>query len=186
MKNIRFEILSMIILISTITFAQELKNSDTRKFIDRAEFIQVNRDWNNKTEFTSGLGEVVSFFLVEAIDLKTNSKIKALQMDMNVSSQGTNYSKTSWIDRSEVDEFIYFIEQYVVPNLDQKAKSKKSTTYVFNSKEIQFNFCIGNASKRISIYLKDLGVIDYHNYFWTEAQVSNKIPDLLNMLKELK
>ncbi len=185
MKNIQIEILLVIILITTITFAQQPKNSETRTFIDNAEITQVNRDWNNKAEFISGLNEIVSFFPIEVIDLKTNSKIKALQMDMNVNSQGVNYFKTSWIDLSEVDEFIYFIEQYVIPNLNNKAGSKQSTTYIFNSKEIQFSFGIGNASKRISIYLKDLGVTDYKNYFWTESQV-NKFPVLLDMLKKLK
>lgn len=185
MRNIRFAILPIIILISTIAFAQQPKNSETRSFIDSAEFTQVNRDWNNKAEFTSGLGEVVSFFPVEAIDLKTNSKIKALQIDMDIIIKGNNYFKTSWIDLSEISEFIYFIEQYVLPNLDQRAQSKQSTTYIFNSKEIRFSFHIGNSNRRISIYLKDSGVTDYINYFWTETQVS-EIPDLLNVLKQLK
>jgi hypothetical protein len=121
----------------------------------------------------------------EAIDLKSNSKIKALQMDMTVTDGNKTYFKTSWIDLKEVDEFIEFIELYVIPNLKDKAEKKQSTSYVFNSKEIRFSFHIGQNLKRISIYLKDYGTTDNYHYFWTETQVS-KIPDLLIMLKQIK
>lgn len=184
MKNIRLAIFFLTIFLGNISFAQQPKNSNTRTFIDGAEFTQVNRDWNLKADFRSGAAEVVSFFPIEVIDLKTNSKIKALQMDMLINSQGENF-KTRWIDLNELDEFIYFLEQYVVPNLKDKVENKQSTTYIYNSQEIRFSFYIGKNSKRISIYLKDLGVTDYDNYFWTETQV-NKIPDLLNVLKQLR
>lgn len=183
MKTLKFKITLCLVLISSIAFAQE--NSETRKFIDDAEFTQINRDWSVKAEFRSGLGEVVSFFPVEAIDLKSNSKINALQMDMTVTDGNRSYFKSSWIDLKEVDEFINFLESYVVPNLKDKVELKQSTTYVFNSKEIRFSFRIERNSKRISVYLKDLGVTDNYHYFWTETQVS-KIPDLLNMLKQIK
>lgn len=185
MKNIRVKILYVLFLISTITYAQQPKNSDTRTFIESAEFTQVNKDWNVKAEFKSGLGEIVSFFPVEAIDLKTNSKIKSLQMDMTINNLNYNYFKTSWIDLNEVNEFINFLELYVIPNLNDRTENNQSTTYIFNSKEIQFNLYLAKNSRRVSIYLKDLGVTDYNHYFWTETQI-NKIPDLLNMLKKLK
>lgn len=183
MKTLKYNITLFLVLISSIAFAQE--NSETRKFIDDAEFTQINRDWSIKAEFRSGLGEVVSFFPVEAIDLKSNSKINALQMDMTVTDGNRSYFKSSWIDLKEVDEFINFLESYVVPNLKDKAESRQSITYVFNSKEIRFSFHIERNSKRISIYLKDFGVTDNYRYFWTETQVS-RIPDLLNMLKQIK
>ncbi|MFC0425272.1 hypothetical protein [Chryseobacterium scophthalmum] len=65
------------------TFAQQKENSSTRKFINNAEFTQVNKNWNITADFKSGIGEEVSFFPVEAIDLKTNQKIKSIQVEMN-------------------------------------------------------------------------------------------------------
>lgn len=166
---------------------KEKTNSETRKFIDNADFTQVNRDWNISAKFSSGIGELVSFFPVEAIDLKTNQKVKSLQMDMtvNIAGKGYSYFKSSWIDLNEVEEFIYFLEQYIIPNLNDKTESRQSVTYIFNSKEITFTFYITQLSKKISIYLKDNGIIDDEHYFWTETQV-NKIPNLLAVLKQIK
>lgn len=181
-----------LLLLSTasLLFAQtEKPNSDTRKFLDNAEFTQVNKNWSVIADFKSGIGEEVSFFPVEAIDLKTNNKMRSLQMDMNVKYEiagKTNYFfKSSWVDLDEVEAFIYFIEQYVVPNLKDKTEKKQSVSYIFNSKEITFNFYIEKNSRRISIYLKNNGVTDNEHYFWTESQV-NKIPDLLTVLKQIK
>ena len=180
------------LLIVTINYAQKQKqNSETRQFIDNAEITQINKDWNTKAEFKSGIGEIVSFFPVEAIDLKSNNKVKSLQMDMTVkygsmlTGQNNTYFKSSWIDLNEVDEFILFIEQYVIPNLKDKTERKQSVTYIFNSREITFSFYIEKSNRRISIYLKDNGSTDNEHYFWTESQVS-KIPELLTMLKEIK
>jgi len=177
------KIFSIFLLLFVITqnYSQD-KNSLTRQFIENAEITQINKDWNIKAEFTTGLKEVLVFFPVEAIDLKSNKKIKSLQVEMALAE---NYFKSSWIDLNEVDEFILFIEQYVIPNLKDKTQKNQSTTYIFNSKEITFSFHIQNTSRRISIYLKDNGITDYRRYFWTESQVS-KIPELLTMLKEIK
>lgn len=177
--------------IASIIYAQpkQKSNSETRQFIENAEITQINKDWNIKAEFKSGLGEVVSFFPVEAIDLKSNKKVNSLQMDMTViyqfAGRNTNYFKSSWIDLNEVEEFIVFIEQYVIPNLKDKTERKQSVTYIFNSREITFSFYIEKSTRRISIYLKDNGSTDYEHYFWTESQVG-KIPELLTMLKEIK
>ncbi|RZJ71479.1 hypothetical protein [Flavobacterium sp.] len=175
-----------LIMFSLANYAQETNsNSNTRKFIDNAEFIQVNRDWSVKAQLTSGIGEVVSFFPIEATNLKSNLKIKALQMDMTVNEGNKPYFKSSWIDLNEIDEFITFLDSYVVPNLNDKTEKKQSTTYIFNTKEIRFSFHIGQNSKRISIFLKDNGSIDNSHYFWTESQ-NNKIPDLLTILKQIR
>ncbi|WP_369012692.1 hypothetical protein [Flavobacterium anhuiense] len=64
--------------------------SETRKFIENAEITQVNKDWNVKAEFKSGLDEIVSFFPIEVIDLKSNKKIKSLQVDMTLKYHGNN------------------------------------------------------------------------------------------------
>ncbi|WP_431244672.1 hypothetical protein ACQ9BO_10600 [Flavobacterium sp. P21] len=108
-------------------------NSQTRQFIENAEITQINKDWTITAEFRSGIGEIVSFFPVEAIDLKSNNKIKSLQMDLgrNVNS----YFKSSWIDLDEVDEFILFIEQYVIPNLkDKTEKNNLPHTFLIQEK----------------------------------------------------
>ncbi len=187
--NKLFSTLLLLAIFSTNYAQKQKQNSETRQFIDNAEITQINKDWNIKAEFKSGLGEVLSFFPVEAIDLKSNNKVKSLQMDMTViyqiAGRNFNYFKSSWIDLNEVDEFIIFIEQYVIPNLKDKTERKQSTTYIFNSREITFSFYIEKSSRRISIYLKDNGVTDNEHYFWTESQV-NKIPELLTMLKEIK
>ncbi|WP_289665956.1 hypothetical protein [Flavobacterium panacagri] len=186
MKKLLFT--SLLLLIISKTYSQK-QNSETRQFIDNAEITQINKDWNVKAEFKSGIGEIVSFFPVEAIDLKSNQKVKSLQMDITITSQllgkSNSYFKSSWIDLNEVDEFILFIETYVIPNLKEKTERNQSTTYIFNSREITFSFYIEKSSRRISIYLKDNGSTDNEHYFWTESQV-NKIPELLTMLKEIK
>lgn len=172
-------------------FAQQKESlhSSTRRFIDGADFTQINKNWNITADFKSGFGEEVSFFPVEAINLKTNQKIKSIQINMdanyNLMGKSRRFFKTSWLDLDEVDEFIQFLEQYVIPNLKDKTEKKQSTTYIFNSKEISFNFYIEKNTRRISIYLKDFGVTDTEHYFWTESQVG-KIPDLLEVLKQIK
>lgn len=187
MKHLKILLSILLLSVTSLSFAQKEKtNSDTRQFIDNADITQVNRDWNIIAPFRSGLGESVDFFPVEAINLKTNQKVKSLQVDMSVlNGKGANYFKSSWIDLSEIEEFIYFLEQYVIPNLKDKTENNQSTTYIFNSKEITFSFRIGKLSKRISIFLKDNGITDTEHYFWTETQVS-KIPDLLEVLKKLR
>ncbi|MBB6370856.1 hypothetical protein [Chryseobacterium shigense] len=168
---------------------KDQSNSSTRKFINGADFTQVNKNWNVTADFKSGIGEEVSFFPVEAIDLKTNQKMKSIQIDMDAKydfmGKSRRFFKTSWLDLNEVEEFIQFIELYVIPNINDKTEKKQSTTYIFNSKEISFNFYIEKNTKRISIYLKDSGIIDNDHYFWTESQV-NKIPELLEVLKQIK
>ena len=175
-------VITFIFLLIILKNYSQNRNSETRQFIDNATIAQINRDWNVKAEFMSGLKEVISFFPIEAIDLKSNSKIKSLQMDMGLTD---NYFKSSWIDLNEVDDFILYLEQHVIPNLKDKTEKKQSTTYIFNSREITFSFYIQKNSRRISIYLKDNGLTDYRHYFWTESQVG-KIPELLTMLKAIK
>ena len=187
MKKI-YKILFLVLPI--LLFSQKTEeNSKTRKFLDVAEFTQINKDWNIIANFKSGIGEEVSFFPVEAINLKSNQRMKSLQMDMDIKydfmGKSRSYFKSSWIDLDEIDEFITFLEQYVVPNLKDKTDKKQSTSYVFNSREMSFKFHIEKNTKRISVYLKDYGSIDNEHYFWTETQV-NKIPELLEMLKQIK
>ncbi|WP_159476900.1 hypothetical protein [Chryseobacterium sp. 18068] len=55
------------LLLCLHTFAQQKENSSTRKFINNAEFTQVNKNWNITADFKSGIGEEVSFFLLKLL-----------------------------------------------------------------------------------------------------------------------
>ena len=164
-------------------------NSSTRMFIDAADYTQINKDWNIKAEFFTGLGESVSFYPIEVIDLKTNKLVKSIQMDMKVFYENRgkteSYIKSSWIDLDEIEEFTYFIETYVVPNLNTKLEKNKSSLYTFQSKEIYFEFLIEGNTKRISIRLNSELHYTHEPYFWTQNNV-NKITDLLHVLKLIK
>lgn len=182
----------LFVISSYLGFAQNTsnKNSETREFIEEATFTQINRDWTLTAEFESGIGETITFFPVEVIDLKSNKSIKALEMDMNIEyefmGKKRKYFKSSWIDLDEIDELIIFLESYVMPNLKNILEKKQSKVFVFNSRELKFEFGIEEKDDRkISVYLKDFGSIDDEHYFWTRTQV-NKLPKLLEMLKQIK
>ncbi len=181
----RIQILMLFLFTSYFSPAQNNSNSDTRKFIENADITRIDRDWNIVANLTSGMGESVSFFPVEITDLKTNQKVKALQVDMTVNCRGFEYSKSSWVDLNEISEFVIFVETYIIPNLEKKAEKRKSITYVFKSKEIIISFIVGNYNNRISVYLKDKGVVEEQCYFWTETQIS-KSPELLSVLQSIK
>lgn len=176
------KLLLLFIIISSLSFSQNLESS-TRKFIDQAQFTQINKDWNIVAEFESGIGEYVNFYPIEVLNIKSNTKVKALQLDMYVKKPEVN--KTAWVGLDEIDEFIIFIEKNVIPNLDLKFK-KKSTEYIFKAKEMTFSYLVDEKRKRISITLNNYdgnGIPNY--YFWTETQVT-KIPKLLEVLKQIK
>lgn len=181
----RRQILILFLFTCYFLSAQNNSNSDTRKFIENADITRIDRDWNIVANLASGIGESVSFFPVEITDLKTNQKVKALQVDMTVNCRGFENSKSSWVDLNEISEFVIFVETYIIPNLEKKAEKRKSITYVFKSKEIIMSFNVGNYKNRISVYLKNNGVVEEQCYFWTETQTS-KSPELLSVLKSLK
>lgn len=169
-------------LISNLLFSQA-KESTTRKFIDEAQFTQINKDWNTIAEFQSGIGKYVNFYPIEVINLKSNTKVRALQLDMFIKKP--EVYKTAWVGLDEIDEFILFIENNVVPNLELKFK-KQSTEYIFKAKEMTFSYLVDEKRKRISITLNNYDGGEIPNYyFWTETQV-NKIPNLLEVLKKIK
>jgi hypothetical protein len=176
-------ILLTFLLLSGAVLAQKNKEnveSTTRVFIDKAQFTQINKDWNTVADFNSGIGEFVQFYPIEVIDLKTKEKVKALQLDMYIKKP--EIYKTAWVGLDEIDEFIQFIEKNVIPNLDLKFK-KKSTEYIFKAKEMTFSYLVDEKRKRISIWLNNYEKEGQLNYsFWTETQV-DKIPDLLKVLK---
>ena len=178
-------ILTLILLLSfnIINSQNENKESTTRQFLEKAQFTQINKDWRTIAEFNSGIGEYVKFYPIEVINLKTKEKQKALQLDMYIKKP--EVYKTVWVGLDEIDEFISFIDDNVTPNLNLKFK-KGSREYIFKAKEMTLSYLIDEKDKKISIILNNYekeGQLNY--YFWTETQV-NKIPELLEVLKEIK
>jgi hypothetical protein len=183
-SNIKKTLTLLFLILFNLLSAQNLLNSNARKFMD-SDLTLVMRDWNTVATLKSGLGESVSFFPVEITDLKTNQTIKALQIDMTVNCQGFTYTKSSWVDINEISEFLSFIEDYVIPRISVNTVNKKSNNYIFKSKEIVVSFVVGEYTNRLSVYLKDNGVINEQCYFWTETQIG-KSRDLAAVLQSLK
>lgn len=199
------------LMVASILSAQKnddakVKNiSELRKAIEKAEITRLNKDWSLTAEFKSGIGEVVQFYPVQLVDLKTKEKIEALQIELEVKTRGAlpilgaavaaaqggntaiatqafmNDGKVvAWVDKDEVSEFISFIEQHIIPNLDLKYK-EKSSEFIFNAREITLKFLVYEKTRRLTIILNG-----YDRYqFWTESR-AEKIPDLLPILKKVQ
>lgn len=82
-----------------------------------------------------------------------------------------------WVDNDEVQEFIKFLEDFIIPDISTKYK-KKSSEFVFRADEITFIFLINESKKRLTIKINDMP--DYS--FWTESR-AEKIGDLIPVLK---
>jgi hypothetical protein len=181
-------------------------NSSTRKFIGQEPEFNFYRDWSYQATFTSGLGEYVKFFPTEIKNLRTNEKIKALQLEMMVKTEnlGSNMVATistlgmkkkeetntsAFVGYDEVEGFISFLEKNVIPNLGTKLNSK-SNEYIFKSKEMVFSYLIYEKERRITI---GCPIIDEATgrstgkflYFWTERNIDD-VKDLVKVLKRLK
>lgn len=181
MKNL---ITVIFILFSVLSYSQkENIESSTRKFIDKAQFTRINKDWTIFAEFKSGIGEYVYFYPIEVIDLKSGEKVIALQLDMYI--KNPEIYKTVWVGIDEVEEFITFVENNVIPNLDLKFKNK-SAEFIFKAKEMTFSYFVLEKGRKITIKLNSYDNDKFLNYtFWTETQV-DKIPKLLTVLKAIK
>jgi hypothetical protein len=180
MKNQLLVILFLIF--SGISFGQNIESS-TRKFIDEAQFTRINKDWTTIAEFKSGIGEYVNFYPIEVINLKTGEKRNALQLDMYIKKP--EVYKTAWIGLEEINEFVSFIEENVIPNLDLKFKDK-SSEFIFKANEMTLTYFIYEKKRKLTIKLNSYDDSEFKNYtFWTETQV-DKIPRLLEILKIIK
>ena len=191
MKNILSIIL---VLFFTTAFAQtkknetkkETENSVTRTFIDNSDKTRINKDWSLAAEFKSGIGETVTFFPVQVVNLDTKNTINAIELDMMTKrvtaplAPAIISSSNVWIDYDEIDSFIAFIENNIVPNLDLKYKDK-SSEFIFQAKELTLKFLIHEKRQRLTIEINGSD----GEPFWTESQV-DKFPKLLPMLKKVK
>lgn len=179
MKN---SLVYLLLIATSLSFGQNIQSS-TRKFIDETQFTRINKDWTTIAEFKSGIGETVEFYPIEVIDLKNGKKTEALQLDMKI--KNPDVFKTAWIGIEEINEFIYFIEKNVIPNLDLKFKDK-SSEFIFKANEMTLTYYIYEKRRRLTIKLNVYDDSKFNNYtFWTETQVS-KIPRLLEVLKIIK
>ncbi|WP_248723214.1 hypothetical protein [Seonamhaeicola sp. ML3] len=177
------QVAGLLIMLCTLVASGQVNESSTRKFIDNAQFTRINKDWTTIAEFKSGIGETVEFYPIEVINLKTGEKTKALQLDMNIKKP--EVFKTAWIGIEEINEFIDFIEQNVIPNLNLKFKDK-SSEFIFKANEMTLSYFVYEKRRRLTIKLNSYDDSEYKNYtFWTETQVE-KIPRLLEILKIIK
>jgi len=174
----------LIALFSVSCYSQnENIESSTRKFIDKAQFTRIDKDWTSIAEFNSGIGEYVNFYPIEVVDLKTGEKVNALQLDMFI--KNPDIFKTAWVGIDEIEEFITFVEKNVIPNLELKLKDK-SSEFIFKAREMTFSYLVYERNRKITIKLNSYDNDEILNYtFWTESQV-DKIPKLLTVLKKIK
>jgi hypothetical protein len=177
------KLLIIFLLFTSFTSLGQNIQSSTRKFINEAEFTRINKDWTTIGEFKSGIGEYVNFFPVEVINLKTGAKTNALQLDMFIKKP--DLFKTAWIGIEEINEFITFIENNIIPNLNLKFKDK-SSEFIFKANEMTLSYFVYEKRRRLTIKLNDYDDSEVKNYtFWTETQVK-KLPNLLEILKIIK
>lgn len=158
--------------------------SVTRSFIDNSKKTRINKDWSLEAEFKSGIGETVTFYPVQIVDLDTRKEINAIELVMFTKAQAglvmVPQTQSVWIDYDEVESFIAFIEDNIVPNINLKFRDK-SSEFIFQAKEITLKFLVHERRQRLTIEINNAD----NAPFWTESQVDN-FPKLLPMLKKVK
>ncbi len=170
--------------------------SPIRQFLFNASRTRVNKDWSLMAEFKSGTNEYVQFYPVQVIDLVSDAKIEGLQIDMMIKpfqtsqlaiSTGAVIFRSAWIGLEEIDDFINFIEKFIIPNLKLKYK-EKSSEFIFKSKELTLKYLIDEKRRRLTISMNnyDFSEINSEYFeFWTETKVDN-FDDLIPILKAVK
>ena len=196
-----FAILSSVKVSSQVIYVDGY--SEARKFVGIQEKFSFFRDWSFQAEFTSGIGEYVRFFPVELKNLQSGEKINALQLDMLVKEEKTantqkhlliglksgEVKSTAYLSLAEVDAFIIFLESNVIPNM-KLSFSKKSSEFVFKSKEMVFKYEVIEKDKRIVVSIPEIDPDTQKSsgtflYFWTERNADD-IPQLVKTLKTIR
>lgn len=182
----RFTLL-LFILLPFLGIAQEISHSEPSQFIEKAVAVQINLVESQKTIFKSGLGETVSFYPAEIIDLNQNQKkISGIEVESTfITKQYQNKQdqftkETAWIGIDEIPALINWLESYIIPNLSNPTGTKKTVKYIYNTKEIQFKFDVYNTSQTFTITVKNTNYKD--KYFWTESRTKD-IPNILKTLR---
>ncbi|GEP52286.1 hypothetical protein FNO01nite_29580 [Flavobacterium noncentrifugens] len=176
------------LLAALYTSAQDKTLSTASQFINRSSYVQINMDENEKATFKSGLGETVSFYPSEIIDLKLNTTMLGLQVESTyiTETQGmttTTAKETAWVGVEEIDDLVIWFEKYVIPNLDVAAGKKKTVKYIFNCEELTLKFEVYDSRQVFSVILNNSFFPD--KYFWTEAKVKD-IPKVVSALRYLQ
>lgn len=179
--------LLLFILLPFLGIAQEISHSEPSQFIEKAGAVQINLVESQKTIFKSGLGETVSFYPAEIIDLNQNQKkISGIEVESTfITKQYQNKQdqftkETAWIGIDEIPALINWLESYIIPNLSNPTGTKKTVKYIYNTKEIQFKFDVYNTSQTFTITVKNTNYKD--KYFWTESRTKD-IPNILKTLR---
>ncbi len=103
----------------------------------------------------------MEFYPIEVINLKNGEKTIALQLDMNI--KNPKVFKTAWIGVEEINEFISFIEENVIPNLDLRFKNK-SSEFIFKANEMTLSFFVYEKRRRLTIKLNSYDESEFKNY----------------------
>jgi hypothetical protein len=179
----------LLLLLPLPGFSQETGFSEPSKFIQQANYVQINMNENERAVFKSGFGETVSFYPSEIIDLKENKKLNGLAVEseyiikdyQHKTSESTK--ETAWIGIDEIPDLITWFENYVVPNLEPGTTKNKTVKYIFNSKEVELKFESYNNIQTFSVLIKNSIYKD--EYFWTVSRVK-EIPNIVKTLKYLQ
>ena len=180
----------LLFILPFIGIAQEISYSEPSQFIEKAGAVQINLVESQKTIFKSGLGETVSFYPAEIIDLNQNQKkINGMEVESTfITKQYQNKQdqftkETAWIGTDEIPGLIDWLESYIIPNLSNPAGTKKTVKYIYNTKEIQFKFDVYNTTQTFTITVKNTNYKD--KYFWTESRTKD-IPNILKTLRYMQ
>lgn len=178
------------LLLSILPFlgiAQEINYSEPSQFIEKAGSVQINLVENEKTIFKSGLGEMVSFYPAELIDLnQKQNKINGIEVESTFitkeyeNKKDLSTKETAWIGVNEIPELISWFENYIIPNLSNPVGTKKTVKYIHSTKEVLFKFDVYNGTQTFTIAVKNTNYRD--KYFWTESRTKD-IPSILKTLK---
>jgi hypothetical protein len=116
-------------------------------------------------------------------------KTTSLKRKLNTDLKPGEVKSTAYLSLEEVDAFIVFLEKNVIPNIDIKL-SKKSTEFVFKTKEMVFKYEIIEKQKRVIISIPEIDPDTQKNegsflYFWTERNTDD-LPQLVKTLKTIR
>ena len=213
----KFNLFVFYFIISGFCFAQDKttnESSKTRKFIEDASTIRINKDWSLIAEFKSGIGETVAFFPIQVVDLKTGLKKNSLQIDMQIKNNNPGFgaallggvpiagaataSAASIATNTMIAQAMLrdgIVSLYVDNNqvdefiqfIEQNIIAKLSTTY--KDKSSEFIFTADEITFKFLIFEKKkrLSIIlnNAQNYeFWTESRAEN-IGELIPILKKV-
>ncbi len=205
MKTI-FTLLVLYTLFVSSVFSQtaapnSYTESDLYKMFSNVSFLKVDIDESEKATFKSGTGELVQFYPITLTNLKTKEVRQGLRIYTIYDLQGSNLSgaigvlgggksdnvkqeEIGYMDISEVEEFLDFLENYVLPNVEADLEKMNTTLYKYESKEYEIELYIqrekGNTKEEFRVKFKNRPYMG--KYFWTKSQVK-RLSDVTKTLR---